>query len=171
MLGGLRWKTRKDSSIEQWGETLGPPGGKFGTFGGVFAPCTLTILGVIMYLRLGRAGILWAAGIVFASTAITFLTTLSLAAIATNARVRGGGAYYLISRSLGLEFGGAIGVVFYVAQALSVAMYVMGYGIGLVRPDTVLQGWPGIRNASNYSGRRSIRWRSFIANGLSALQR
>lgn len=105
--------------------------GKFGTLGGVFAPCTLTILGVIMYLRLGhvvgRSGILWAVGIVLASTAITFLTTLSLSAIATNTRVRGGGAYYLISRSLGVEFGGAIGIVFYIAQAVSVAMYVIGF--------------------------------------------
>ncbi len=113
----------------------GVAGSKFGTFGGVFTPCTLTILGVIMYLRLGhvvgRSGVLWAVGIVLASTVITFLTTLSLSAIATNTRVRGGGAYYLISRSLGVEFGGAIGIVFYFAQAVSVAMYVIGFGEAL----------------------------------------
>ncbi len=104
---------------------------KFGAFGGVFTPCTLTILGVIMFLRfgqvVGQAGFYSAIAIVLASKVITTLTSLSLSAIATNTRVRGGGAYYLISRSLGVEFGGAIGVVFYLAQAISVAMYVIGF--------------------------------------------
>lgn len=107
----------------------------FGTFGGVFTPCTLTILGVIMFLRfgsvVGQAGIWRALMIVLAAKAITLLTTLSLSAIATNTRVRGGGAYYLISRSLGVEFGGAIGLVFFLAQAISVAMYVIGFGEAL----------------------------------------
>lgn len=109
----------------------GEPDKKFGTFGGVFTPCTLTILGVIMFLRfgqvIGQAGILYGLLIVAASKMITTLTTLSLSAIASNTRVKGGGAYYLISRSLGVEFGGAIGVVFYLAQAISVAMYVIGF--------------------------------------------
>jgi amino acid transporter len=104
---------------------------KFGTFGGVFTPCTLTILGVIMFLRfgqvVGQSGLWYALLIIAASKAITTLTTLSLSAIATNTRVKGGGAYYLISRSLGVEFGGAIGVLFYLAQAISVAMYVIGF--------------------------------------------
>ncbi len=103
----------------------------FGAFGGVFTPCTLTILGVIMFLRfgqvVGQAGFYCAIAIVVASKLITTLTSLSLSAIATNTRVRGGGAYYLISRSLGVEFGGAIGIVFFLAQAISVAMYVIGF--------------------------------------------
>ena len=106
-------------------EAAGP---RFGTFGGVFTPCTLTILGVIMFLRLGqvvgRAGVLQALAIILVANVITLLTALSLSAIATNTRVRGGGAYYLISRSLGVEFGGAIGVVFFLAQAIAVALYV-----------------------------------------------
>jgi amino acid transporter len=104
---------------------------KFGMFGGVFTPCTLTILGVIMFLRfgqvVGQSGIINAILIVLAAKTITTLTTLSLSAIATNTRVKGGGAYYLISRSLGVEFGGAIGVLFFSAQAISVAMYVIGF--------------------------------------------
>lgn len=108
-----------------------PKGNAFGTFGGVFTPCALTILGVIMFLRfgyvVGNAGIRNALLIVIISKVITTLTTLSLSAIATNTRVKGGGAYYLISRSLGPEFGGAIGLVFFAAQALSVAMYVIGF--------------------------------------------
>lgn len=106
---------------------------KFGTFGGVFTPCVLTILGVIMFLRfgqvVGQSGIRQALLIVVLAKIITLLTTLSLSAIATNTRVKGGGAYFLISRSLGVEFGGAIGVVFYLAQAISVAMYVIGFAI------------------------------------------
>lgn len=104
---------------------------RFGTFGGVFTPCTLTILGVIMFLRFGQvvgnAGIRDALLIVLLAKLITTTTSLSLSAIATNTRVRGGGAYYLIGRSLGVEFGGAIGVVFYLAQAISVSMYVIGF--------------------------------------------
>ncbi len=103
----------------------------FGTFGGVFTPCTLTILGVIMFLRLGQvvgqSGVVWALLIVLFSKAITLLTTISLSGIATNTRVQGGGAYFLISRSLGVEFGGAIGVVFFLAQAISVALYCLGF--------------------------------------------
>ena len=104
---------------------------KFGTFGGVFTPCTLTILGVIMFLRfgvvIGNSGILHGILIVLMAKVITTLTTLSLSAIATNTMVKGGGAYFLISRSLGVEFGGAIGIVFFLSQAISVAMYVMGF--------------------------------------------
>ncbi len=121
----------------------------FGTFGGVFTPCTLTILGVIMFLRfgyvVGEAGLWHALLIVAAAKSITLLTSLSLSAIATNMQVKGGGAYYLISRSLGVEFGGAIGIVFYLAQAISVAMYVIGFSeafvaLGPAGLDVVLVG-------------------------------
>ncbi|HUS90674.1 MAG TPA: amino acid permease [Phycisphaerae bacterium] len=121
-----------------------PSAARFGTFGGVFTPCTLTILGVIMFLRfsqvVGQSGILYALLIVLAAKVITALTGLSLSAIATNSRVKGGGAYYLISRSLGVEFGGAIGVVFYLAQAISVAMYVLGFTEALVDTFPALHG-------------------------------
>ena len=102
-----------------------------GTFGGVFTPSLLTILGVIMYLRfgwvVGNAGLVGTLAIVTLATSITFLTTLSISAIATDQRVRGGGAYYMISRSLGIEAGGAVGIPLYFAQALSVALYTIGF--------------------------------------------
>ena len=105
--------------------------GRFGTLGGVFTPCTLTILGVIMFLRFGQvvgnAGVLATLGIVALSKAITTMTAFSVSAIATNTRVKGGGAYFMISRSLGVESGGSIGIVFFLAQAISVAMYVIGF--------------------------------------------
>ncbi|MBI9080445.1 MAG: amino acid permease [Pseudodesulfovibrio sp.] len=104
---------------------------KFGTFEGVFTPCTLTILGVIMFLRLGNvvgeSGFINAIIILAAAKVITILTTISLSAISTNTRVKGGGAYFMISRSLGVEFGTAIGCFFFLAQAISVSMYVIGF--------------------------------------------
>jgi amino acid transporter len=113
----------------------GKPGG-LGTFGGVFTPSMLTILGVIMYLRfgwvVGNAGLLGTLLIVTISTGITLLTALSIAAIATDQRVRIGGAYYMISRSLGIEIGGAVGVPLYIAQGLSVALYTIGFAESVV---------------------------------------
>jgi len=107
-----------------------------GTFGGVFTPSILTILGVIMYLRfgwvVGNVGLIGTLLIVTLSTCITFLTALSIAAIATDQRVRIGGAYYMISRSLGIESGGAIGIPLYLAQALSVALYTVGFAESVV---------------------------------------
>ena len=108
----------------------------FGTLAGVFTPTTLTILGVIMYIRqpwvVGNAGIVGALAILFISVAITFTTALSLSSITTNVRIGAGGAFSIISKSLGLEIGGAIGIPFYIAQALAVAMYVFGFREGLV---------------------------------------
>lgn len=108
----------------------------FGTFAGVFTPTTLTILGVIMYIRqpwvVGNAGIVGALAILLISVAITFTTALSLSSITTNVRIGAGGAFSIISKSLGLEIGGAIGIPFYIAQALAVAMYVFGFREGIV---------------------------------------
>jgi amino acid transporter len=108
------------------------PSGTLGTFAGVFTPSILTILGIILFLRLGfvvgSAGLGLALVILLLANAISVLTSISLSAIATNLRVRGGGDYYLISRTLGLEFGGAIGIVLFLAQAVSIAFYCMGFG-------------------------------------------
>ncbi len=104
---------------------------KFGTFGGVFTPSVLTILGVIMFLRyptvVGYAGLWGSLLILICAKTITLITGISVSSIATNMRVKGGGAYFLISRSLGVEFGGVIAVFFYVAQAVAVSMYLIGF--------------------------------------------
>lgn len=107
-----------------------------GTFGGVYTPSILTILGVIMYLRfgwvVGNVGLIGTLFIVTLSTLITLLTSLSVCAIATDRVVRAGGAYYMISRSLGIETGGAVGIPLYFAQALSVALYTIGFAESVV---------------------------------------
>ncbi|MEL6909730.1 MAG: amino acid permease [Cyanobacteria bacterium J06629_2] len=116
-----------------------------GTFGGVFTPSILTILGVIMYLRfgwvVGNAGLIGTLIIVTISTAITFLTALSVCAIATDKVVRAGGAYYMISRSLGIETGGAVGISLYFAQAVSVALYTIGFAESLVNAKIDIFGF------------------------------
>lgn len=105
--------------------------GRFGTFGGVFTPNVLTILGIILFLRIGwvvgQAGMWGALSIVLLANIISLLTGLSLSAVATSMKVRAGGNYYLISRSLGLEIGGAIGIPLYLSQAISVAFYIIGF--------------------------------------------
>lgn len=113
-------------------------GKKFGTFAGVFTPTLLTILGVIMYLRMGwvvgNAGLLGAWLIIIIAFLITLTTALSMSAITTNIRIGAGGAYAIISQALGLEVGGSLGIPRYVSQGLAVTMYIFGFR----------EGWLGI---------------------------
>lgn len=109
--------------------------GTLGTFAGVFTPSILTILGIILFLRLGyvvgEAGLARALAIIVFANTISILTSLSLSAIATNLKVKGGGDYYVISRTLGPEFGGALGMVLFMAQSVSIAFYCIGFGEAL----------------------------------------
>ncbi|CAF3821224.1 unnamed protein product [Adineta steineri] len=104
---------------------------KFGWIVGVLIRCVLNIFGVMLFLRLswvtGQAGMGLACLIVIISTAVTVITAVSMSAICTNGEVKGGGTYYLISRSLGPEFGGAIGLIFSFANAVAAAMYAVGF--------------------------------------------
>ncbi len=124
----------EDASSEG-GETPESPGlVKFGTFTGVFTPTLLTILGVIMYVRLGwvvgNAGVLGGWLVMGVAMGITACTALSLSSIATNTRIGAGGPYAIISKSLGLEVGGSIGVPLYLSRPLGVAMYIFGFREG-----------------------------------------
>jgi len=102
---------------------------KYGTIPGVFIPTLLTILGAIMYLRLGwvvgNAGLLGAIAIILLAHVITVTTGLSVSSMATNIRVEAGGAFSIISQSLGLEVGGSVSVPLFLAQAISTALYVL----------------------------------------------
>jgi amino acid transporter len=103
-----------------------------GTFAGVFTPSIVTILGIILFLRLGyvvgASGLIRALAIIVLANVISVLTSVSLSAIATNLRVKGGGDYYVISRTLGVEYGGALGIVLFLAQSISIAFYAIGFG-------------------------------------------
>jgi len=113
---------------------------KFGTFLGVFTPSVLTILGLIMYLRfgwvIGNVGLGWTLVIVILASTITFITGLSASAIATNMNIGAGGEYYMVSRSLGIELGGAIGIPLYFCRTLSITFYCFGLA------EALLLFWP-----------------------------
>uniref|UniRef100_A0A3Q0QR18 Solute carrier family 12 member 7a n=1 Tax=Amphilophus citrinellus TaxID=61819 RepID=A0A3Q0QR18_AMPCI len=103
---------------------------QMGTFIGVYLPCMQNILGVILFLRLtwivGTAGILGSLAIVFMCCICTLLTAISMSAIATNGVVPAGGSYYMISRSLGPEFGGAVGLCLYLGTTFAGSLYILG---------------------------------------------
>ncbi|XP_048092298.1 solute carrier family 12 member 6-like [Alosa alosa] len=103
---------------------------QMGTFMGVYLPCLQNIFGVILFLRLtwvvGCAGVLQALCIIFICCCCTLLTAISMSAIATNGVVPAGGSYFMISRSLGPEFGGAVGLCFYLGTTFAGAMYILG---------------------------------------------
>ncbi|MCD4744681.1 MAG: hypothetical protein K8R58_00100, partial [Bacteroidales bacterium] len=104
---------------------------KFGTFSGVFTPSILTILGVIMYMRLGwvvgEAGLIGTIGIIVIAHIISVSTGLSISSIATDKKIKTGGIYYILSRSLGLPMGGSIGITIFIGTALSISLYVIGF--------------------------------------------
>ncbi len=108
-----------------------PKAKKFGAFAGVFTPSILTILGVIMYLRLGwvvgQSGLITTIGIILIAHLISITTGLSISSIATDKKIKVGGIYYMLSRSLGLPMGGAIGIAIFVGTSLSIALYIVGF--------------------------------------------
>uniref|UniRef100_A0A8C1R2J8 Solute carrier family 12 member 5a n=1 Tax=Cyprinus carpio TaxID=7962 RepID=A0A8C1R2J8_CYPCA len=103
---------------------------RMGTLMGVYLPCLQNILGVILFLRMtwmvGIGGVIEAFIIVLMCCSTTMLTAISMSAIATNGVVPAGGSYYMISRSLGPEFGGAVGICFYLGTTFAGAMYILG---------------------------------------------
>ena len=107
----------------------------YGTFSGVFRPTIMTIVGVIMFMRegwvVGNAGLLGAIFIILAAYFIVTTTALSMSCIVTNVRVGAGGAFSMITKSLGLEVGGAVGIPLFLAQAFAGTMYIFGFREGL----------------------------------------
>ncbi|XP_018328608.1 solute carrier family 12 member 4 isoform X2 [Agrilus planipennis] len=126
------------SSLADYSNTIPPasadpdakPAARMGTLIGVYLPCIQNIFGVILFIRLtwvvGTAGAISGFLIVFCCCCVTMLTAISMSAIATNGVVPGGGSYFMISRSLGPEFGGAVGMLFYTGTTLAAAMYIVG---------------------------------------------
>ncbi len=119
---------------EQVDEQKSPVRKKYGTFAGVFVPTLLTILGVILFVRhgwvIGNAGLLGGIGIISLAFIIVTFTALSMSCITTNIRIKAGGAYSIISQSLGLEVGGSVGIPLYLAQTFAISMYIFGFREG-----------------------------------------
>lgn len=104
---------------------------KYKTFEGVFTPSLLTILGVIMYMRLGwvvgNAGLIGAIIIIIIAHVIAVTTGLSVSSVASDKKIGAGGIYYVLSRSMGIPIGGSIGIALYVGTAFSIALYLIGF--------------------------------------------
>ena len=125
-----------------------------GTLMGVFVPCLQNILGVILFIRLswivGQAGVSQTLAIVGICCICTFLTALSLSAIATNGQIAGGGPYFLIGRSLGPEIGVSVGIAFYLGTAIAGSMYILG------AVETILTSIPDAMIFSEEGGKITI---------------
>ncbi len=126
---------------------------KFGTFAGVYTPSVLTILGVIMYMRLGwlvgQAGLIAMIIIILLSHIVSVTTGLSISSIATDKKIKVGGIYYILSRSLGLPMGGAIGIALTIGTALSISMYIVGFAESFLSIKEISEFFnlePGIRS-------------------------
>lgn len=103
---------------------------KLGMLGGVFVPTMNSIFGVVVFLRwgfaVGYAGVGHVLLMLLLGGAVSYFTTVSVSGLSTNETVRAGGAYYMISRAIGVEFGGALGVMFFVSQTLGIGFYTLG---------------------------------------------
>lgn len=129
-----------------------PTKNKFGAFAGVFTPSILTILGVIMYMRLGwvvgNAGLFGAIAIIIIAHVIAVTTGLSVSSVATDKKIGAGGIYYVLSRSMGIPIGGSIGIALFIGTAFSIALYLIGFaeslngffGFGMATNDFRLTG-------------------------------
>lgn len=159
------YATKKDKShkLSSKYDPENPNKDKLGTYDGVFVPTALNVLSILMFLRfgfiLGQLGIICTLGLLILSYTVNLLTTLSISAISTNGTVRGGGAYYMISRSLGPEFGGSIGLVFFLGQVFNSGMNAVGlvepllYNLGQKNPVTGTSGviWPLFPEGEGYT--------------------
>ncbi|XP_072374520.1 solute carrier family 12 member 3 isoform X2 [Scyliorhinus torazame] len=122
---------KEERAIQLTGSKLAEEPVRFGWIKGVMIRCMLNIWGVILYLRLSwitaQAGIALTWLIIIMSVIVTSITGLSISAISTNGKVKSGGTYFLISRSLGPELGGSIGLIFAFANAVAVSMHTVGF--------------------------------------------
>ncbi len=129
-------------------------GNKFGAFGGVFTPSILTILGVIMYMRLGwvvgEAGLISAIIIIVISHVISISTGLSISSVATDKKIKTGGIYYILSRSLGFPMGGAIGLALFTGTALSISLYLVGFAESFLSVDALRDFFHLEQNINGY---------------------
>uniref|UniRef100_A0A9J7ZUL3 Solute carrier family 12 member 9 n=2 Tax=Cyprinus carpio TaxID=7962 RepID=A0A9J7ZUL3_CYPCA len=129
MMGDTKDSTGGSAGVTGEGSPKSNPR-KLNTFFGVMVPTILSMFSIVLFLRtgfvVGHAGLLHGFLMLFVAYFIISLTILSICAISTNGAVEGGGAYFMISRSLGPEFGGSIGLMFYLAKVCACGVYVLG---------------------------------------------
>jgi amino acid transporter len=129
------------------GERASQPGHGFGT-APVFLASVCTILGAILYLRfgysVGHVGLAGTLMIVILGHLVTVPTALAISEIATNRRVEGGGAYFIISRSFGRTIGASIGIALYLSQAISVAFYMIAFAEAFRPLSGYFEQWSGL---------------------------
>jgi len=135
-------------------DTLLKQKANFGT-APVFMTAISTILGAILYLRFGYAvahtGFIGAIAIIIIGHLVTIPTALAVAEIATNRKVQGGGAYYIISRSFGLNIGAAIGIALFLSQAISVAFYVIAFAEAFIPfSEFLIESYPFLADYSTF---------------------
>ncbi|KAJ2356741.1 hypothetical protein GGF43_001884, partial [Coemansia sp. RSA 2618] len=128
---GARSKGRRGDVEHRSAGAVAAPARKLGTWDGVFMPVMLSIWGILVYVRMGyflsQVGIVGTAASFVCGYLTTTMTTLSISAISTNGTVKGGGPYYMLSRSLGPEFGGSIGLMFYAGTLLSAVLNTVAF--------------------------------------------
>jgi len=122
---------------------------KFGWFEGVYMRCLLNIWGVMLFMRLtwvmGQCGIVQGLLVMTFCNVVTTITAISMSAVSTNGQIKGGGVYFMISRALGPEFGGAIGLMFTLANSIAVSMYIIGFAESLLDMcQNYVPGWEGM---------------------------
>ncbi|CAH1779571.1 unnamed protein product [Owenia fusiformis] len=144
-MGIMPSETEREKMEEGAGK---PKSNKLGTLLGVYLPCIQNIFGVILFIRMtwivGTAGWLEGFFIVFICCCTTLLTAISMSAIATNGIVPAGGSYFMISRQLGPEFGGAVGILFYLGTSFAAAMYIIGAVEILLKYIAPMAAIPGL---------------------------
>ncbi|XP_019717196.1 solute carrier family 12 member 9 [Hippocampus comes] len=144
---------------------------KLSTFFGVVIPTLLSMFSVVVFLRIGflvgQSGLYQGIGMFIVAYFIICMTVLSVCAISTNGALDAGGAYYMISRALGPEFGGSIGIMFFLANVCACALYVLG----LVEAIVATFGVPedGALAASSYQVLPSGYWWSLLYATVIAL--
>ncbi len=130
-------------------------GGSMGTLP-VFMTAISTILGAILFLSFGYAvanvGLIGALAIILLGHLVTIPTAMAVAEIATNTKVEGGGAYYMISRSFGLNIGASIGIALYFSQAISVAFYVIAFAFSFEPISEIIFNYYGFYVSNTVAG-------------------